>query len=141
MSLPIAARSPGAGGHHAGILYSYRNDAIAPTCSWSFWLLNKSKKVWFRLDERHRGRMIVPSFFYRGERIVYRGDLEPGAINARSEVGVQTIVWGQHVSNDWGKGPQGTNYYLNLWTRWSIFQPACCHPDHFSMSYRLAHPH
>ena len=72
--------------------------------------------------------MIIASFFYRGQRIIYRGDLDPSTIKARSEVGQQTIVWGQHVSNGWGEGPEGTNYYLHLWTRWSTL-PACLLPS------------
>lgn len=119
----------------AGRLYSYSDDALAPTCSRSFWLLHKSKKVWFRLDERDWGQPLSPSFFYRGERIVYRGDLAALPATDRERIAASAIVWGEPVANGWGRGPKGTNYFLKLWTRWSIFQNARCHPEYFTIRY------
>jgi hypothetical protein len=141
MSLGISTPSIEAMESHSGVLYSYKNDAIAPICSWSFWLLHKSKKVWFKLDERYWGMNIEPFFFYKGQRIIYRGDLRALPIEERNTLETTAIQWGQHVSNGWGHGPEGTNYYLNLWTRWSIFQPASCNPEFFSITYRLPNHH
>lgn len=119
----------------AGRLYSYSDDAPAPPCSRSFWLLHKSKKVWFRLDERDRGKSISTSFFYQGVRIIYREDLAGLPAADQERIAATSIVWGQHVAHGWGRGPKGTNYYLYLWTRWSIFQSARCHPEYFTIRY------
>ncbi|MEA5442016.1 hypothetical protein [Cyanobium gracile] len=141
MSQGVTAPYPGAMEQHPGIIYSFKNDVVAPTCSRTFWFLHKSKKVWFRLDERYRGMNIEPSFFYRGQLILYRGDLATFPMEERKSLEATSIVWGKHVSNGWGWGPEGTNYFLNLLTRWSVFQPARCHPEYFSMTHHLPFSH
>ncbi len=141
MGLEITAPSLGSLQHHPGVIYSYKDDTVPATCSRSFWLLHKSKKVWFRLDEKDRGLPVEPAFYYRGRRILYSGDLTRLPKQRRTSLESSSIIWGQHLANGWGRGPEGTNYYLHLWTRWSIFQPARCHPDYFSMTYqRLRRP-
>ncbi len=139
MGLEITASSLGSLDHHPGVLYSYKNDAVPPTCSRSFWLLQKSKKVWFRLDEKVRGLAMEPGFYYRGRRILYSGDLIKFPKEKRTSLEANSILWGQKLDNGWGRGPQGTNYYLHLWTRWSVFQPARCHPEFFSMTRQPIH--
>ncbi len=123
---------------HRGVLYSYKNDVVAPVCSWSFWMLHKSKKVWFRLDEHESGRNVAPAFFYKGRRIIHRQDLAALPLEQRKTLESDAILWGQHVSNGWGHGPEGTNYYLHLWTRWSLIHPAYCHPERFTMTVHRA---
>lgn len=139
MGLEIAAPSLGASDHHHGLLYSYKNDTVPPRCSRSFWLLQKSKKVWFLVDEQHKDRDTEPAFFYRGRRILYRGDLRSLPRERRKRLESNSIVWGQSVAHGWGRGPNGTNHYLHLWTRWSVFQPARCHPEYFTMTFLSPH--
>jgi len=122
---------------HRGLVYSYKNDVVAPPCSWSFWMLHKSKKVWFRLEERWRGRNVEPAFYYNGRRIIHSQDLATLPLEQRKPLESDAIVWGQHVSNGWGHGPDRTNYYLHLWTRWSVLHPAYCHPERFTMTAHL----
>lgn len=135
MVLEIAAPSFGAQDLHHGLLYSYKNDTVPPRCSRSFWLLQKSKKVWFQVDEHNRYRGIEPAFFYRGRRILHRGDLRSLPPERRKSLESNSIVWGEPIAHGWGRGPNGTNHYLHLWTRWSIFQPARCHPEYFTMTF------
>jgi hypothetical protein len=139
MGLEITAVSLGSLEHHPGVLYSYKNDVVPTTCSRSFWLLHKSKKVWFRLDEKDRGLAMEPAFYYLGRRILDRGDLIRLPKERRIALASSSILWGQNLDNGWGRGPDGTNYYLHLWTRWSLFQPARCHPESFSMTRRPMH--
>jgi hypothetical protein len=147
MGLVIAAPSPGAPDHRHGLLYSDKNDAVPPRCSRRFWLLQKSKKVWFRVDAHHRDRHrdsdrdrdSEAAFFYRGRRILYRGDLRALPAERRKTLEADSIVWGQSLAHGWGRGPNGTNHYLHLWTRWSILQPARCHPEYFTMAFLPPH--
>gem|GEM_PF-3383345 len=140
MGLEITAASLGSPEHHPGVLYSYKDNTVPATCSRSFWLLHKSKKVWFRLDDKLRELPLETAFYYRGRRILYSGDLGRLPKESRRSLEATSIIWGQHLANGWGRGPEGTNYYLHLWTRWSIFQPARCHPESFSMTHRPLHP-
>ena len=75
MGLEIVAPSPGAPDPQRGLLYSDKNDTVTHRCSRSFWLLQKSKNVWLLVDEHNKGTDTEPAFFYRGRRILYRGDL------------------------------------------------------------------
>jgi hypothetical protein len=139
MGLEIVAPSPGAPDQQHGLLYSYKNDTVPPRCSRSFWLLQKSKKVWFLVDAKHRDKDTEAAFFYRGRRILYRGDLRDLPAERRKTLEANSIVWGQSLAHGWGRGPDGTNHYLHLWTRWSIFQPARCHPEYFTMTFLPPH--
>ncbi len=121
-----------------GLAYTYCNGKPAPLCSWSFWLFNKSKKVWFRLEGPALGSPIAPHFTYRGREILHgarRRAFTRGATSGGGPAAVRPICWGKHLGNGWGEGPGGTNYYLSIWTRWSWLHPAWCHPDRFEMLY------
>lgn len=120
-----------------GFAYSYCNNRPAPICSWSFWLFNRSKRVWFRLEGPAMGSPITPRFTYCGREILHARCRQPdnppgGGCAERAE---PPIRWGKHLGNGWGKGPAGTNYYLSIWTRWSWLHPAWCHPDRFEILY------
>ena len=122
---------------HRGLAYTYCNDRPAPLCSWSFWLFNRSKKVWFHLEGQAVGSPIDPRFAYHGREILYDGCRSPGALpGADSGEGAAAkppIRWGKQLGNGWWQGPAGTNYYLSIWTRWSWFHPAWCHPERFEI--------
>ncbi len=118
-----------------GVVYSYIDGVQAPPCSWSFWILHRSKKVWFHIPEQHRNSLGPVAFAYRGRRILYSGDIAAFPTAERAALTASSIVWGKHVGNGWGEGPEGTNYYLSIWTRWSLVHPAQCHPEWFTVSY------
>jgi hypothetical protein len=98
MGLEIAAPSLGALDHHHGLVYCYKYDTGPPHCSRSFWLLQKSKKVWFLVDEHNKGTNTVAAIFYRGRRILYRGDLRSLPPERRKAIESNRIVWGQSVA-------------------------------------------
>ncbi len=118
-----------------GVAYSYKNGVDAPPCSWSFWLLHRSKKVWFRIPDQDRALFGAVSFAYKGHRIRFSGDIAARSPAERAALGASDIIWGKHVKNGWGEGPRDTNYYLSIWTRWSLVHPAQCHPEWFTVSY------
>jgi hypothetical protein len=107
-----------------GVLYSYKNDAVPPACSRSLWWLHKSKKIWFRLDEKLRVLAMEPASHDLGRRKRYRGDLIRFPKEKRTSLEANSILWGQNLANGWGRGSEGTNDFLHLWTCWSVFQPA-----------------
>jgi hypothetical protein len=102
--------------------------------------LNRSKNLWLRLDDRHRGVVFQTSFFHRGKQILYRGYLNQYLATGPAGIGKVAILWGQHVCNGWDRGPDGNNADLHLWSLWSFFQSACFHTEFFSMMYRLSSP-
>lgn len=118
-----------------GLVYSYKDGRQAPVCSWPFWLLHRSKKVWFRIPPQSRSSLGPVTFAYRGRVILYSGDLAERPSSERAGLMASRIIWGKHVKNGWGNGPDRTNYYLSIWTRWSLWHPAQCHPEWFTLSY------
>lgn len=119
-----------------GVVYTDTYGVMPPNPSLLFWLFHRSKKVWFRIPEQHRFTLAEVSFSYKGRLILYKGDIADRPMAERSALASRTIVWGKRLGIGWGDGPQGTNFYLSIWTRWSLVHPAQCHPERFAMSYR-----
>ncbi|MFY8150140.1 MAG: hypothetical protein ACOVNL_13110 [Prochlorococcaceae cyanobacterium] len=116
-----------------GALFSTHRDREARGCSWSYWYLQHSKKVWFRVPDTERNRTLQPVFSYRGQPILHVSEarrLERSPRYARRT----PVLWGDYVGSGWGTGPQGTTLFLELWTRWTWLHPeACGHPEQFSV--------
>ncbi|KEF43375.1 MAG: hypothetical protein ER33_01120 [Cyanobium sp. CACIAM 14] len=120
--------------HRAGVVYSTPGGREVAPAGLGFWLLTKSKKVWFRIDDVPYGQAFPHGFSYAGRPILHISD---GA-DWRSPRGmaVRPIRWGDHVGGGWGHGPEGTNFYLSIWTRWSLQHLAFAHPERFELHYR-----
>lgn len=102
-------------------------------CGWTDWFLRKSKKVWFRLPDSQIRPDASRIYFYSGRPILHRTVWESLAPSERAKLS-PVILWGDEVANGWGKGPDGTNHFLYIWTRWSLLQPgACGHPEKFAV--------
>jgi hypothetical protein len=138
---PVTASAPAAPGeeelvlHRPGVVYSTRSGRQAPAGALGFWLLTKSKKVWFRVDDVPYGQPFPHVFSYGGRPILHVGELPAWR---PSPGGSRPVVWGDHVSGGWGRGPEGTNFYLSIWTRWSLQHLAFAHPERFELHYRPA---
>jgi hypothetical protein len=102
-------------------------------CSWTFWFLQKSKKVWFRLPEEMHGREQELMFTYNDRPIIHRADWKTMAPEEKEE-DTHPFLWGDEVASGWGHGPAETNHYLYIWTRWSLVHPrGCGQPDRFAI--------
>ncbi len=118
----------------SGVAYSTSGDRFKAGRNWLFWYLQRSKKVWFRIDADSAAKAKAGDwlFHYNGRPIVHRTALKAW-VAARGEQ-PKPVVWGKYAGMGWGRGPQGTNLYLQLWTRWAWLHPeACGHPEHFSV--------
>lgn len=95
-----------------GIVYT-RQNGTKPSGScdyWDYWT-ERHKQVWFKVDKSKFDKKLA-SFLYKG-----------GAI------------WSGETTAGWGNGPDGTNLYLYIQTRWSYWNSsACSHPEWFSVS-------
>jgi hypothetical protein len=104
---------------------------------WAFWMLRKSKKVWFQLPEslRHaEGRLL---YRYRERTLLHRPTWRSLPAEERARIGA-VILWGDEVVGGWGAGPHRTNHYLYIWTRWSLLHPgARHHPEAFTVTTGL----
>jgi hypothetical protein len=98
-------------------------------------MLHKSKKVWFRIKPPPPGAKIKPEFLYGNQQILHKHDIKSWPERQQSQAKSETILWGQQLSHGWGRGPDDTTYYLDIWTRWSWLHPAQCHPERFSIRY------
>ncbi|QPN66060.1 hypothetical protein [Synechococcus sp. CBW1006] len=114
-----------------GTLFTTHHDRVSPACSWRFWYLQHSKKVWFRVPDPERVRQKRPVFTYQGSPILHVSEV--GAARGRHVyAGRPPVVWGDSVGYGWARGPQDTNLFLELWTRWTWLHPeACGRPDWF----------
>lgn len=119
-----------------GLVFSDRYGHRPRSSSWSFWMLHKSKKVWFRVPDAAPGSDLQPMLLYRGRRILFGGDLANLSPSQRQQLMGDSILWGDAVAHGWGVGPDHTNYYLFIWTRWSWLHPAFRSPSRFSLRYR-----
>jgi hypothetical protein len=54
----------------------------------------------------------------------------------RQQLKRESVLWGEGVAHGWGVGPDHTNYYVKIWTRWSWLHPAFRSPSLFSLRYR-----
>ncbi len=119
-----------------GLVFSDRYGHRPRSSSWSFWMLHKSKKVWFRVPDAAPGSDLQPMLLYRGRRILFGGDLADLPASQRQQLKRESVLWGEGVAHGWGDGPDHTNYYLFIWTRWSWLHPAFRSPSRFSLRYR-----
>ncbi|MDM7936070.1 MAG: hypothetical protein QUV06_01225 [Cyanobium sp. CZS 48M] len=119
-----------------GLVFSDRDGHKPRSSSLSFWMLHKSKKVWFRVPDAAPGSDLQPMLLYRGRRILFGGDLANLSPSQSQRLKRDSILWGDAVAHGWGVGPEHTNYYLFIWTRWSWLHPAFRSPSRFSLRYR-----
>lgn len=117
-----------------GALFSTHRDRPVVGCSWRFWYLHHSKKVWFRLAEPSVSGLL-PVFTYEGRPILHWSEV--AASRGRSHYsGLSPVVWGDFPGMGRGQGPLGTQLYLELWTRWTWLHPqACGHPERFGVDF------
>ena len=117
----------------AGRIYTTSGNQRFRGCSWTDWFLHKSKKVWFRLPAAQIRPEASRIYFYSGRPILHRTTWESLAPSEQAKLS-PPILWGDEVASGWGKGPDGTNHFLYIWTRWSLLQPgACGHPERFAV--------
>lgn len=120
---------------HPGIAYSSHDNRPAPLGSLAFWLL-QHKKVWFRLEGASQARPGSLQFSYRGHPIRHWGDSGDGP-SGRDAGTLQPIFWGDRLAWGLGVGPERTNLYLLIWTRWSWLNPtAASHPEWFTVQQK-----
>jgi hypothetical protein len=118
----------------SGLAYSTCGDRWVPGCSWRFWYLHRSKKVWFRLSPHPVAQPPDTGllFCYDGRPILHRSE-RADWISSWGEQPAP-VVWGKYLGVGWGRGPQGATLFLQLWTRWTWLHPeACGHPERFSV--------
>jgi hypothetical protein len=120
--------------HARGAGFSTHWDRSVPHCSWQFWYLQHSKKVWFRINEPAVAGL-QPVFTYDGRPILHRSQID--AVRVRSHYsGRSPVVWGDFPGVGLGQGPGGSQMYLELWTRWTWLHPeACGHPERFGVDF------
>ena len=120
--------------HARGVAFSTHGDRPVPNCSWRYWYLQHSKKVWFRIDRRAVAGL-RPMFTYEGQPILHRSEVA-SAGNFSHYTGRAPVVWGDFPGRGWGQGPGDTRLYLELWTRWTWLHPeACGHPERFGVDF------
>jgi hypothetical protein len=118
----------------SGLAYSTCGDRWVPGRSWRFWYLHRSKKVWFRLSPQPAVHPPATGllFCYDGRPILHHRE-RAAWIASWGELPAP-VVWGKYLGVGWGRGPQDTTLFLNLWTRWTWLHPeACGHPERFSV--------
>lgn len=118
-----------------GLVYSRPDGRPVRGRCWRFWYLQRSKRVWFRLPDTVTSSTAGAQVWlcrYNGRPILHRA--ESPAWIARGETGATPVLWGKWPELGVGLGPQGTNLYLGIWTRWSWLHPeACSRPELFSV--------
>jgi hypothetical protein len=123
----------GNGLHTSGVAYSTHGRRLVTGRHWLFWYLQRSKKVWFRVEAPGAREQL--QCCYDGRPILHRSQLQAW-IAARGNQ-PRPVVWGKYAGMGWGRGPRGTNLYLLLWSRWTWLHPeACGHPERFSVVRR-----
>lgn len=117
---------------HPGIVYSSHDNRPAPLGSLRFWML-QHKKVWFRLEGLSLVQPGTLQFSYRGRPIRHWRD-GSGGPGGQQAGAMSPILWGDRLAWGHGVGPEGTNLYLYIWTRWSWLHPAASsHPEWFTV--------
>lgn len=125
-----------------GLLFTTHRDQPPKHCSWAYWYLQHSKKVWFRIGSSNDLNERKAFFTYRGRPILHVSEkyLLEQAKNIRHN-SRSPIFWGDRVGSGWKNGPQGTTLYLELWTRWTWTHPeACGHPEYFGVDFLSIDP-
>jgi hypothetical protein len=129
----IVNRSTSDAASARGLVYSRPDGRPVRGRCWHFWILQRSKKVWFRIDPNDSDAPLGPLLFrYDGRAILHHSEL--AAWQASQGTHPPPVIWGKYLGIGFGQGPEGTNLYLNLWTRWTWLHPeACGHPERFSV--------
>ncbi|MCP9849455.1 hypothetical protein [Cyanobium sp. Morenito 9A2] len=123
-----------------GAAFTSHRDRFVPHCSWRFWYLHHSKKVWFRVDEP-AAEKLLPVFTYEGRPILHRSEGEAASRGHHRYRGLAPVLWGDWPGWGWGHGPAGTRLFLEVWTRWSWLHPeACGRPERFGVDF-FVHGH
>lgn len=94
-------------------------------------MLQRSKRVWFRLTDPHATREPL-LFRYDGRPILHRSELP--AWTARRSSAERPVLWNKWPQLGVAPGPGGCQLFLTLWSRWSWCHPeACGRPERFSV--------
>ncbi|MCU0528428.1 MAG: hypothetical protein MUD04_02820 [Cyanobium sp. Prado107] len=102
--------------------------------NWWFWYLQHSKKVWFRVDPLPTSAEHL-RFLYKGRPILHHSEVTAYG-NQQPNASIRPVVWGDRLGIGIAEGPDGTNLYLQLWTRWTWLNPqACGRPQEFAVIY------
>ena len=128
---PIVNRSNSTAHGEHGLVYSRPDGRPVRGRCWRFWVLQRSKRVWFRLGEP--SAMEAPLLAsYEGRPILHRSELP--AWRARQPSAARPVLWDKWPELGVAAGPDGCQLFLTLWSRWSWLHPeACGRPERFSV--------
>lgn len=122
----------------SGRLYSTPDNRPVRGRSWRFWYLQRSKRVWFRLPDTATDATTGAQAWlcrYDGRAILHRS--QQAAWRRRWPTELRPVLWGKWPELGRAAGPEGTNLYLSIWSRWSWLHPeACGEPRRFSVELR-----
>lgn len=130
-----------------GRLFTTHPGGVWRRGDWWRWYGCRSKRVWFRLEpgttlgsqSAQLPVQLSPQLRYRGRLIVQQQGLRAWLGWPWSR---RLVVWTDWPKHGWGEGPQQTNYYLCLWTRWTWLHPrAALQPSWFTLSQPEAPRH
>jgi hypothetical protein len=117
----------------SGRLYTTSNNRRLQGSFWTDWFLQKSKKVWFRIPSARLDPEAPWVYSYSGLPILHRRTWKLLPASERTRL-TPVILWGDEVASGWGEGPEGTNHFLYIWTRWSLWHPgAWGQPERFAV--------
>lgn len=128
---PIVNRSSRDAASARGLVYSRPDGRPVRGRCWRFWVLQRSKKVWFRLADPAvvEGPLL---FRYDGRPILHRSEL--AAWTARRPSAERPVLWNKWPELGVAPGPEGCQLFLTLWSRWSWrHREACGRPERFSV--------
>ncbi len=127
----IVNRSSSAPQRAPGLVYSNPANRSLAGCCWRFWYLQRSKRVWFRLNSP--AQAAAPLLFrYDGRPILHRS--QRAAWFARQGQRPAPVVWSKWPGMGLGRGPAGSQLFLTISSRWSWLHPeACGRPERFSV--------
>ncbi|MEO1001591.1 MAG: hypothetical protein AAFX65_00590 [Cyanobacteria bacterium J06638_7] len=114
-----------------GVVYSSRGNRPVALWSWRFWYLQRSKRVWFQLDDPTSATRLL-LFRFDGRPILHRSQV--AAWQARHGPRPAPVVWGKWPGVGLARGPRDCQLFLTIWSRWSWLHPrACGRPGRFSV--------
>ncbi|MGB5133557.1 MAG: hypothetical protein WBN89_00105 [Prochlorococcaceae cyanobacterium] len=113
------------------MVYSTRDNRPVTGRCWWFWMLRRSKKVWFQISDP--AAPLGPLLFrYDGRPILHCSEL--AAWRARCRPSPRPVMWRKWPEMGLAAGPEGSQLFLTLWSRWSWLHPeACGRPERFSV--------
>lgn len=130
---PIVNRSSRDAASARGLVYSRPDGRPVRGRCWRFWVLQRSKKVWFRIGPTDSHAPLGPLLFrYDGRPILHRSELAAWRASCRRSP--RPVVWSKWPDMGLAEGPAGTHLFLTIWSRWSWLHPeACGRPERFSV--------